>query len=118
MERDLKYNGVMAQISGEEDCAAVSGLLSRDSVTSWDIFFEVLTFKSVLSVYALMVFKVFQKLCFSLPYTIINILLLLLVYLLILKMPSLLRITYSVIGRCSLVLTSHWLHGKCAIINL
>jgi hypothetical protein len=38
MERGLKYNGVMAQISGEEDGAAVSGLLSRDSVTSWNIF--------------------------------------------------------------------------------
>jgi hypothetical protein len=30
----------------------------------------------------------------------------------------LLRITYSVIGRCSLVPTSHWLRGKCARINL
>ncbi len=41
MERGLKYNGVMAQISGEEDGEAVSGLLSRASVTSWDIFLKV-----------------------------------------------------------------------------
>jgi hypothetical protein len=30
----------------------------------------------------------------------------------------LLRIPLSVIGRCSLVPTSHWLQGKCARINL
>jgi hypothetical protein len=29
-----------------------------------------------------------------------------------------LRIPFSVIGRCSLVPTSHWLQGKCARINL
>jgi hypothetical protein len=31
---------------------------------------------------------------------------------------TLLRISFSVIGRCSLVPTSHWLQGKCARINL
>jgi hypothetical protein len=31
---------------------------------------------------------------------------------------TLLRISFSVIGRCSLVLTSHWLQGKCARIIL
>jgi hypothetical protein len=31
---------------------------------------------------------------------------------------TLLRIPFSVIDRCSLVLTSHWLQGKCAGINL
>jgi hypothetical protein len=31
---------------------------------------------------------------------------------------TLLRIPFSVIGRCSLVPTSHWLQGKCARINL
>ncbi len=31
---------------------------------------------------------------------------------------TLLRIPLSVIGRCSLVPTSHWLQGKCAMINL
>jgi hypothetical protein len=38
----------------------------------------------------------------------------------ILKMPTetLLRIPFSLIGRCSLVQTSHWLQGKCARINL
>jgi hypothetical protein len=37
-------------------------------------------------------------------------------YLLILKMPTetLLRISFSVIGGCSLMSTSHWLQGKCA----
>jgi hypothetical protein len=30
---------------------------------------------------------------------------------------TLLRIFFSVIGRCSLVLTSHWLQGTCARIN-
>ncbi len=30
----------------------------------------------------------------------------------------LLRIPFSVIGRCFLVPTSHWLQGKCARINL
>jgi hypothetical protein len=29
-----------------------------------------------------------------------------------------LRIPFSVIGRCSLVPTSHWLQGKCARNNL
>ncbi len=40
--------------------------------------------------------------------------------LLILKMLNkiLLRIPFSVIGRCSLVPTSHWLQGKCSRINL
>ncbi len=40
--------------------------------------------------------------------------------LLILKMLTviLLRIFFSVIGRCSLVPASHWLQGKCARINL
>jgi hypothetical protein len=38
----------------------------------------------------------------------------------ILKMlpETLLRIHFSVIGRCSLVPTSHWLQGKFASINL
>jgi hypothetical protein len=31
---------------------------------------------------------------------------------------TLLRISSSVIGRCSLVPASHWLQGKCARINL
>ncbi len=31
---------------------------------------------------------------------------------------TLLRIPFSVIGRCSLVPNSHWLQGKCAKINL
>jgi len=31
---------------------------------------------------------------------------------------TLLRISFSVIGRCSLVPSSHWLQGKCARINL
>ncbi len=41
-------------------------------------------------------------------------------YLVILKMltETLLRIPFSVIGRCSLVLTSQRLQGKCARINL
>ncbi len=41
-------------------------------------------------------------------------------YLLILNMvtESLLRITFSVIGRCSLMPTSHWLQGKCARISV
>jgi hypothetical protein len=29
-----------------------------------------------------------------------------------------LRISFSLIGPCSLVPTCHWLHGKCARINL
>ncbi len=46
--------------------------------------------------------------------------LLLWTYLLILKMltETLIRIPFSVIGRCSLVPASHWLQGKCARINL
>ncbi len=41
-------------------------------------------------------------------------------YLLILKMltETLIRISFSVIGRCSLVPTCHWLQGKCARVNL
>ena len=41
------------------------------------------------------------------------------VYLLILKMltETLLIVPFSMIGRCSLVPTSHWLLGKCARIN-
>jgi hypothetical protein len=41
-------------------------------------------------------------------------------YLIILKMltETLLRIPFSVIGRCSLVASYHWLQGKCARINL
>ncbi len=31
---------------------------------------------------------------------------------------TLLRISFSVIGRCSLVPTSHWLQGKCSRIKL
>jgi hypothetical protein len=31
---------------------------------------------------------------------------------------ALLRIPFSVIGRCSRVPTSHWMQGKCARINL
>jgi hypothetical protein len=40
--------------------------------------------------------------------------------LLILKMltETLFKTPFSVIGRCSLVPTSHWLRGKCAKINL
>jgi hypothetical protein len=34
------------------------------------------------------------------------------------KLFALLRISFSVIGRCSLVPTSHWLQGKCARIDL
>ena len=41
-------------------------------------------------------------------------------YLLILKMltKTLLKTSFSVIGRCSLVPISHWLQGKCTRINL
>ncbi len=41
-------------------------------------------------------------------------------YLLILKMltETLLKTSFSVIGWCSQVPTSHWLQGKCAIINV
>jgi hypothetical protein len=62
-------------------------------------------------VQALVVLKVFQKL--SLPYTIINILFASLKLLTILKMltETLLKIYFSVTGRCSPVSTSHWLHG-------
>ncbi len=53
-------------------------------------------------------------------YTIIPFYLLLWNYLLILEFPTetLLRIPFSVIGRCSLVPTSYRLQGKCARINL
>jgi hypothetical protein len=68
-------------------------------------------------VFALIVFKVFQKL--SLPYKIVNFLLASLKLLtnfendfeILLKIPSL-------IGRCFLVPSSYWLQGKCARINL
>jgi hypothetical protein len=75
------------------------------------------TFQSALSVHALMVFKVFQKFSTTLN-TIINLL-----------FPffenanfdmlfeTLLRIPFHVIGRCSLMPTSNWLQGKCALIN-
>ncbi len=64
-----------------------------------------------------MVHKVFQKL-FVTQYK--RLYLLLWTQLLILKMliETLLKILFSVIGRCSLVPTSHWLQGKGARINL
>jgi hypothetical protein len=57
---------------------------------------------------------------FSLPYIIINFYLLLWNYLIILKMltETHIRISFFVIGRCSLVPTSHWLQGKWARSNL
>jgi hypothetical protein len=53
---------------------------------------------------------------FHYPIQLLTFYLLLWNYLLILKMlnVTLLRIPFSVIGRCSLVPTSHWLQGKCA----
>jgi hypothetical protein len=73
---------------------------------------------SVLSVYSLLVFKFFKS--FSLSYTINNFLFASLKLLTSLKMVSeiLLGILFSVIGRCSLVPTSHWLQGKFARTNL
>jgi hypothetical protein len=63
----------------------------------------------------------FQGLSKAFPYPIINFLFASL-KLLILKMltltDTLLKIHFSVIGRCSLVSTSHWLQGKCAKISL
>jgi hypothetical protein len=66
-------------------------------------------------VYAPRVFK-----GFSLPNRILSIYLLLRNYFPILKMPTetLLRIPLSVIGRYSLMPTSHWMEGKYARINL
>ncbi len=57
---------------------------------------------------------------FLLPYIIITFLFASLKYLLILKTltETPLRISSSVIGRCSVMPTSHWLQGKCAGINL
>ncbi len=53
---------------------------------------------------------------FSLLFTIITFYLLLWNSLLFLKMLT--EIPFSVISRCSLVPTSHWLQGKCARFNL
>ena len=61
-------------------------------------------------------FKVFQKLFTTLyKYS-----LFICFFEITLKMltETLLRIPFSVIGRCSLVPASHWLQGKCARINL
>jgi hypothetical protein len=59
---------------------------------------------------------------YPIQYTIINFLFASLNLLtnLIFKMitATLLRISFSVISRCTLVLTSHWLQGKCARIIL
>ncbi len=57
---------------------------------------------------------------FLLPYTSINFLFASLKLLIIwqILIETLLRISFSVIGRCSLVPTFHWLQGKCARINL
>ncbi len=57
---------------------------------------------------------------FPLPYSIITFLFTFWNCLLILKMLTEIvpRISFSVISRCSLVTTSHWLQGKCASINL
>jgi hypothetical protein len=63
----------------------------------------------------------FKSLSFSLPCTIINFLFASFWnHLLFFKnfTETLLRIPLSVIGRCSLVPTCHWLQGKCARINL
>jgi len=62
----------------------------------------------------------FQGLSKAFHYPIINFLFDSLKLLLILKMlgETLIRIPFSVIGRCSLLPTSHWLEGKCARINL
>ncbi len=77
-------------------------LLLKGQCHEMDIFFEVLN---------ILCADCFQLLTFYL---------LLWNYLLIFKMftKTLLRIPFSVTGRCSLVPTSRWLHGKCARINL
>jgi hypothetical protein len=64
MERGLKYNGFMAQVSGEEDGAAVSGTLQGQCHELEYILFRRSKHfnQSVLSVSAVMVFKIFQKL--------------------------------------------------------
>jgi hypothetical protein len=56
---------------------------------------------------------------FHYPIQLLTFCLLLSNYLLILKMltETLLRILFSVIGRYSLLTTSHWLQGKCTRIN-
>jgi hypothetical protein len=70
------------------------------------------------SVYSLMVFKVFHKL-FTTLYN-YPLLFFFRNYLLILKMltETLVRISFFVIGRCSLVLTTRWLKGKFSRIYL
>ncbi len=83
-----------------------------------DIFVQGLNIliSTLLSVYALMVLGSFK----SYPIQLLTFYLPLGYYLLILKMltETLLRSPLSVICRCSLVPTSHWLQGKCARINL
>ncbi len=67
--------------------------------------------------FALIVFKAFQKLFTTLTtIQLLTFYLLLHNYLIILKIltETILRIPFSVIGQCSQVPTSHWLHGKCA----
>jgi hypothetical protein len=63
-----------------------------------------------------MVSKVFSK-ALTHPMQWLTFYLLLLNYLKMLT-ETLLRISFSVIGRCSLVPTSHWLQGKYAGIKL
>jgi hypothetical protein len=70
-------------------------------------------------VYALMVTKIFQKLCPTLyNYYLLFASLKLLPNFEKMHTETLLRIPFSVIGRCSLVPTTNWLQGKCGRINL
>ncbi len=55
---------------------------------------------------------------FSLPYTMINFICASLRLLTNYETETLLRIFFSLIGRCSLVPTSHWLQEKCTRIHL
>ncbi len=88
------------------------------SVTRWIHFFRPTHFNETFCVCA----GGFQGLlkAFHYPMQFLSFYSLLWNYFLILKMltETLLRISFSVIGRCSLVQTSHWLQGKCARITL
>jgi hypothetical protein len=95
----------------------LKGIVSRDGY----FFLKVQTFQLVLSVYALIILKVFLKLLALTPY---NCYLFIcfheILKFIILKMltETLLGIPFSVIGECSLLPISHWLQGKFARINL
>ncbi len=81
----------------------------RDNVMRW-IFFKFKHFNQYFLGMRWRFWKSFKS--FSLPYTIINFL--------FFKMlnETLFKISFSVIGRCSVVPTSHWLQGKCAWTSL